>query len=142
MELKNGTSFNLASFIGAAGSGGRQFIVLDYWWYLDGNPARVAGGTSCGVGLSLPGKTCFDHDSDWEGITVVLEGSAADAVPVAIQSTEAVTPRSGTLTTACGASGTAYCAAHTAVPRSRPPRQRRRIATSTHCGSRDTVTPS
>jgi hypothetical protein len=66
----------------------RDLVILDYWWYLDGNPARIAGGTSCGVGLSLPGKTCFDHDSDWEGVTVVLKGSGDDAAPVAVQYAE------------------------------------------------------
>jgi hypothetical protein len=67
---------------------GRDLLFLDYWWYLDGNPAAVGAGTSCGVGLSLPGKTCFDHDSDWEGMTVVLDRSGGDAVPVAVQYAE------------------------------------------------------
>ncbi|HEX6652101.1 MAG TPA: hypothetical protein VF072_05110 [Thermoleophilaceae bacterium] len=66
----------------------KGLLRLDYWWYLDDNPARVGGGTSCGVGLSLPGKTCFDHDSDWEGMTVVLRGAGENAVPVAIQYAE------------------------------------------------------
>lgn len=67
---------------------GRDLLFLDYWWYLDGNPAAVGRGTSCGVGLALPGKTCFDHDSDWEGMTVVLDRTGGDATPVAVQYAE------------------------------------------------------
>jgi hypothetical protein len=45
----------------------------------------VGAGTSCGVGLSLPGKTCFDHQSDWEGITIVFDRRDKTPVPVAVQ---------------------------------------------------------
>jgi hypothetical protein len=68
-------------------SSGRRLLYLDYWWYLDGNPAGVGRGASCGVGLAIPGKTCFDHPSDWEGMTVVLDRRASD-VPVAVQFAE------------------------------------------------------
>ena len=64
---------------------GRRLLFLDYWWYLDGNPAPEGRGISCGPGLALPGITCFDHDSDWEGMTVVLDQTGPEAVPVAIQ---------------------------------------------------------
>jgi hypothetical protein len=67
---------------------GRALLYLDYWWYLDGNPAGVGHGASCGVGLAIPGKTCFDHPSDWEGMTVVVDRSGTDAVPVALQFAE------------------------------------------------------
>jgi hypothetical protein len=65
-----------------------DLLFLDYWWYLDGNPAKVAAGTSCGVGLSLPGKTCFDHDSDWEGMTVVLKRVGDEVTPIAVHYAE------------------------------------------------------
>jgi hypothetical protein len=65
--------------------GKRKFVLLDYWWYLDDNPANVGKGTSCGVGLTLPGKTCFDHQSDWEGLTVVVDRNGGKPVPVAVQ---------------------------------------------------------
>jgi hypothetical protein len=67
---------------------GRDLVYLDYWWYLDGNPAKVASGTTCGIGLAMPGKTCFDHPSDWEGMTVVVDRTGADATPVALQFAE------------------------------------------------------
>ncbi len=56
---------------------GRRRIYLDYWWYLSDNPARSGAGAFCGAGLVIPGVTCFDHRSDWEGITVVLQQGAA-----------------------------------------------------------------
>jgi hypothetical protein len=46
---------------------------LDYWWYLPDNPANTARGAMCGAGLVIPEVTCFDHQSDWEGVTVVLD---------------------------------------------------------------------
>jgi hypothetical protein len=55
---------------------------LDYWWYLPDNPANSASGAMCGAGLVIPEVTCFDHQSDWEGVTVIARpGSAA---PVAV----------------------------------------------------------
>jgi hypothetical protein len=63
---------------------GRKLLVLDYWWYLERNPADVGKGASCGPGLALPGKTCFDHDSDWEGMVVIVDVSAAEPVPLAV----------------------------------------------------------
>jgi hypothetical protein len=47
---------------------------LDYWWYLPDNPADTARGAMCGAGLVIPEITCFDHQSDWEGVTVVVDG--------------------------------------------------------------------
>ncbi|MGC1798795.1 MAG: hypothetical protein WA701_00270 [Solirubrobacterales bacterium] len=46
---------------------------IDYWWYLADNPANTAQGAMCGAGLVIPEITCFDHQSDWEGATVVLD---------------------------------------------------------------------
>ena len=51
---------------------GRRLLYLDYWWYLPDNPARSGGGALCGAGLVIPGISCFDHESDWEGVTVVV----------------------------------------------------------------------
>ena len=48
-------------------------IYLDYWWYFPHNPAGAAGGALCGAGFVIAGVTCFDHQSDWEGVTVVLD---------------------------------------------------------------------
>jgi hypothetical protein len=46
---------------------------VDYWWYLPDNPANTAQGAMCGAGLVIPEITCFDHQSDWEGVTVVVD---------------------------------------------------------------------
>jgi hypothetical protein len=41
---------------------------IDYWWYLPYNPSLSVW--MCSPGLGLPEFSCFDHESDWEGITV------------------------------------------------------------------------
>ena len=46
---------------------------LDYWWYLPDNPSNAGGGALCGAGLVVAGITCHDHQSDWEGVTVVVD---------------------------------------------------------------------
>lgn len=53
----------------------RHLLYLDYWWYLPGNPVDVGGGALCGAGLVIPGVTCQAHESDWEGLTVVVDRS-------------------------------------------------------------------
>ena len=45
---------------------------IDYWWYLPDNPADDPQGAMCGAGFVIPEITCFDHQSDWEGVTVVV----------------------------------------------------------------------
>jgi hypothetical protein len=64
---------------------GRQMLYLDYWWYLPDNPAGTAEGATCGAGLAIPGITCFDHESDWEGVTVVVDRTEAQPALVAVQ---------------------------------------------------------
>jgi lysophospholipase L1-like esterase len=59
-------------------------IDLDYWWYLPDNPARSGSGAFCGPGFEIAGATCFDHQSDWEGVTVVLDPAKPDGPPVAV----------------------------------------------------------
>ncbi len=59
-------------------------IDLDYWWYLPDNPAHSGNGAFCGPGFSIGGVTCFDHQSDWEGVTVVLDARDAAGAPVAV----------------------------------------------------------
>jgi hypothetical protein len=58
-------------------------VYLDYWWYLIDNPADTARGAMCGAGLVIPDITCFDHQSDWEGVTVVAKDPGGE--PVAVQ---------------------------------------------------------
>jgi len=52
---------------------GRDLLYLDYWWYLPDNPVALGGGALCGAGLVIAGITCQSHESDWEGITVVVD---------------------------------------------------------------------
>ena len=59
-------------------------IYLDYWWYFPHNPAGAAGGALCGAGFVIAGVTCFDHQSDWEGVTVVLDADSPSGPPAAV----------------------------------------------------------
>ena len=52
---------------------GEELLYLDYWWYLPDNPVTVGMKAFCGAGLVIPGVTCHDHQSDWEGMTVVVD---------------------------------------------------------------------
>jgi hypothetical protein len=63
---------------------GKSRLYLDYWWYLPDNPARAGSGAFCGAGLVIPGISCFDHESDWEGVTVVVDRSTPTPGPVAV----------------------------------------------------------
>jgi hypothetical protein len=56
---------------------GHQLLYLDYWWYLSDNPSGVGGGALCGAGMVIPGITCENHVSDWEGMTVVVDRTSA-----------------------------------------------------------------
>jgi hypothetical protein len=67
---------------------GRRLLYLDYWWYLPDNPAEVGGGAFCGAGLVIPGITCHDHQSDWEGLTVVVDRTARKPVVRSVQYAE------------------------------------------------------
>ncbi len=66
------------------GDAARGLIDLDYWWYLPDNPAHSGSGAFCGPGFSIGGVTCFDHQSDWEGVTVELDARDPAGPPVAV----------------------------------------------------------
>jgi lysophospholipase L1-like esterase len=59
-------------------------IYLDYWWYFPLNPAGAGGGAFCGAGFVIAGITCFDHQGDWEGVTVVLDADSPSGSPAAV----------------------------------------------------------
>jgi lysophospholipase L1-like esterase len=59
-------------------------VYLDYWWFFPHNPTGAGRGALCGVGFVLAGATCFDHQSDWEGVTVVLDESKEPPVATAV----------------------------------------------------------
>jgi hypothetical protein len=65
--------------------GVRRLVYLDYWWYLADNPTGAVKGAVCGAGMVILGVTCFDHESDWEGVTVVLERKGDNPDPIAVQ---------------------------------------------------------
>lgn len=63
----------------------RELLYLDYWWYLPDNPVGAAGGALCGAGFVIPEVTCLNHQSDWEGMTVVVDRTEAKPRIVAVQ---------------------------------------------------------
>lgn len=65
--------------------GRKHLLYLDYWWYLPGNPVDVGGGALCGAGLVIPGITCQSHESDWEGLTVVVDRGGREPRVVGVQ---------------------------------------------------------
>ncbi len=64
---------------------GRELVYLDYWWYLPDNPVSLGGGALCGAGLVIAGVTCQSHQSDWEGMTVVVDRGGREPRIVAVQ---------------------------------------------------------
>jgi hypothetical protein len=67
-----------------SGNAHRNAIYLDYWWYLPHNPSGSGGGAFCGAGFVIAGITCHDHQSDWEGVTVILDGDSRSSSPTAV----------------------------------------------------------
>jgi Vacuolar protein sorting-associated protein 62 len=56
-------------------------VYVDYWWFFAYNPTPVAQAVFCRAGFNAAGLTCFDHLSDWEGVTVVLAPKDGDLRP-------------------------------------------------------------
>jgi hypothetical protein len=50
-------------------------IHLDYWWFFRFNVSPVATRYTCVGGLAIPEVSCFDHEGDWEGVTVTLRAT-------------------------------------------------------------------
>jgi hypothetical protein len=63
---------------------GRHLLYLDYWWYISDNPVAVGDGALCGAGLVIAGVTCESHQSDWEGMTVVVDRGRAEPRVLAV----------------------------------------------------------
>lgn len=61
-----------------------QRSYIDYWWYMPYNASPVLPNALCWPGFDLPALTCFEHQSDWEGVTVVLAGTGPGSVPIAV----------------------------------------------------------
>jgi hypothetical protein len=58
---------------------------LDYWWFQRFNVSPFATNAMCLAGLGIRDLTCFDHEGDWEGVTVTLErGSEGEYEPMSV----------------------------------------------------------
>jgi hypothetical protein len=58
-------------------------VFVDYWWFFRFNESPAYEGVTCLAGLSVVHGSCFDHQGDWEGITVTLrEGEGMDGASV------------------------------------------------------------
>jgi hypothetical protein len=58
-------------------------VYIGYWWFFPFNPTPVFRRGSCHPLLGIPERECFDHASDWEGVTVVVKGGR-DPRPLAV----------------------------------------------------------
>jgi hypothetical protein len=67
---KNTGGSDSTFYVHAVRHGGAVF--LDYWIYYAENPEPVAKSILCGPGLRAPEIDCFQHEADWEGLTVEL----------------------------------------------------------------------
>lgn len=47
-------------------------IYVGYWWFFPFNRSPVFRHSTCNPSAGIPEVTCFDHASDWEGVTVVV----------------------------------------------------------------------
>ena len=54
---------------------------IGYWWFLPVNVSPIQVNETCLPGLTLSELTCYDHEGDWEGVTVTLEPRALDETP-------------------------------------------------------------
>ena len=45
---------------------------IGYWWYITVNDSPVQSTRTCLPGLTISDLTCYDHEGDWEGVTVTL----------------------------------------------------------------------
>jgi hypothetical protein len=55
-----------------------DLLHIDYWWYFRYNVSPVKTTTMCLAGFSVTELSCFDHESDWEGVTVTVENTRSD----------------------------------------------------------------
>ena len=81
-----GTAVDSTIYVNVRRTGNRHdnAVFLDYWWYFPHNPTGAGKGAFCGAGFVLAGVTCHDHQSDWEGVTVVVDEDAESLAPTAV----------------------------------------------------------
>jgi hypothetical protein len=66
----------------------RSRLHLVYWWFMRYNVSPVEPERNCLPGFTLAETTCFDHEGDWEGVTVTLapDGDLDPLAPYALDS--------------------------------------------------------
>jgi microsomal dipeptidase-like Zn-dependent dipeptidase/predicted acylesterase/phospholipase RssA len=57
---------------------------LDYWVFYNYNDSPSLSALTCISGISIADATCFDHEGDWEGLTVVLAPGQTSGPPKAV----------------------------------------------------------
>jgi predicted acylesterase/phospholipase RssA len=57
---------------------------IDYWIFYRFNDSPRLTGVTCLAGLAIADATCFDHEGDWEGVTVTLGGEPGAFRPVSV----------------------------------------------------------
>jgi hypothetical protein len=62
-------------------------VAIDYWWFYRYNDSPVARFWMCIGGVSIADATCFDHQGDWEGVTVALSKGQISATPTTVSYT-------------------------------------------------------
>lgn len=55
----------------------RERLQLAYWWFFRYNESPVWSRFNCLAGLAIAEATCFDHEGDWEGVTVTLDKTSS-----------------------------------------------------------------
>jgi hypothetical protein len=68
-----------AIYVDAIEQGDR--LELAYWWFLRYNVSPWRPERNCLPGFTFAEATCFDHEGDWEGVTVTLRASGSPNVP-------------------------------------------------------------
>jgi hypothetical protein len=66
-------------YVDAVARGNR--LHLAYWWYMRYNVSPWRPERNCLPGLTFAEATCFDHEGDWEGVTVTLRTRSSEDVP-------------------------------------------------------------
>jgi hypothetical protein len=59
----------------------RDRVFLGYWWFFPSNVSPYRPEINCLPGFTFADATCFDHEADWEGVTVELKLGSRMVVP-------------------------------------------------------------
>jgi hypothetical protein len=70
-------------FVGARVTSVGARTAVEYWWAFAGNRSPSLSDAACLPALAVRRWTCFDHDGDLEGVTVVLRDGVPQSVAYA-----------------------------------------------------------